>query len=149
MQRFLTPQELEQYPAWAAEQREPASAVRDEPITAPENRPICAEGSVVYLEDDHWFTVERIGQFDVHLRDEEAPLFGRAISREEFQRQLDANPRNGGMMLSEQQHEALVQAQTEQALSYIEDYLKDEFEITEPGLFGPDTHRFGLYHHGG
>lgn len=84
------------------------------------------------MEDDHRFTVERIGQFDVHLRDEEAPLFGRAISREEFQRQLDANPRNGGMMLSEQQHEALVQAQTEQALSYIEDYLKDEFEITEP-----------------
>ena len=36
------------------------------------------------------------------------------------------------MILSEQQHEALVQAQTEQALSYIEDYLKDEFEITEP-----------------
>ena len=132
MQRFLTPQELEQYSAWAAEQREPASAVRDEPSTVPENRSICAEGSVVYLEDDHRFTVERIGQFDVHLRDEEAPLFGRAISREEFQRQLDANPHNGGMMLSEQQHEALVQTQTEQALSYIEDYLKDEFEITEP-----------------
>lgn len=132
MQRFLTPQELEQYPTWGAEQREAASAVRDEPSTVPENRPICAEGSVVYLEDDHRFTVERIGQFDVHLRDEEVPLVGRAISREEFQRQLDANPRNGGMMLSEQQHEALVQAQTEQALSYIEDYLKDEFEITEP-----------------
>ena len=132
MQRFLTPQELEQYPAWAAEQREAASAVRDEPSTKPESRPICAEGSVVYLEDNHRFTVERIGQFDVHLRDEEVPLIGRAISREEFQRQLDANPRNGGMMLSEQQHEALVQAQTEQALSYIEDYLKDEFEITEP-----------------
>lgn len=132
MQRFLTPQELEQYPAWAAEQREPASAVRDEPSTIPESRPICAEGSVVYLEDDHRFTVERIGQFDVHLRDEEIPLFGCAISREEFQRQLDANPRNGGMMLSEQQRTALVQTQTEQALSYIEDYLKDEFEITEP-----------------
>lgn len=132
MQRFLTPQELEQYPAWAAEQQEAASTVRDDPSTVPENRPICAEDSVVYLEDDHRFTVERIGQFDVHLRDEEFPLVGRAISREEFQRQLDANPRNGGMMLSEQQHEALVQTQTEQALSYIEDYLKDEFEITEP-----------------
>ena len=105
MQRFLTQQELEQYPAWAAEQQEAASAVRDEPGNVPDTRPICAEGSVVYLEDDHRFTVERIGQFDVHLRDEEAPLFGRAISREEFQRQLDANPRNGGMMLSEQQHE--------------------------------------------
>ena len=116
MQRFLTKQELEQYPAWAAEQREAASAVRDEPGNVPDTRPICVEGSVVYLEDDHRFTVERIGQFDVHLRDEEAPLFGRAISREEFQRQLDANPHNGGMMLSEQQHEALVQAQTEQAL---------------------------------
>lgn len=132
MQRFLTPQELEQYPTWAAEQREVASVVRDEPGNVPDTRPICTEGSVVYLEDDHRFTVERIGQFDVHLRDEEVPLVGRAISREEFQRQLDANPRNGGMILSEQQHEALVQAQTEQALSYIEDYLKDEFEITEP-----------------
>lgn len=132
MQRFLTQQELEQYPAWAAEQRQVASVARDEPGNAPDTRPICAEGSVVYLEDDHRFTVERIGQFDVHLRDEEVPLVGRAISREEFQRQLDANPRNGGMMLSEQQHEVLVQAQTEQALSYIEDYLKDEFEITEP-----------------
>lgn len=107
MQRFLTPQELEQYPAWAAEQREVGSVAHDEPGNVPDNRPICAEGSVVYLEDDHRFTVERIGQFDVHLRDEEVPLFGRAISREEFQRQLDANPRNGGMMLSEQQHEAL------------------------------------------
>ena len=132
MQRFLTQQELEQYPAWAAEQREPASVVRDEPGTIPDTRPICTEGSVVYLEDDHRFTVERIEQFDVHLRDEEVPLIGRAISREEFQRQLDANPRNGGMMLSEPQRTALVQAQTEQALSYIEDYLKDEFEITEP-----------------
>ena len=118
MQRFLTPQELEQYPAWAAEQRKVASVVRDEPGNVPDTRPICAEGCVVYLEDDHRFTVERIGQFDVHLRDEEVPLVGRAISREEFQRQLDANPRNGGMMLSEQQHEALVQTQTEQALSY-------------------------------
>lgn len=95
MQRFLTPQELEQYPAWAAEQQEATSAVRDEPGTIPDTRPICAEGSVVYLEDDHRFTVERIGQFDVHLRDEEFPLVGRAISLEEFQRQLDANPRNG------------------------------------------------------
>ena len=99
MQRFLTQQELEQYPAWAAEQRKVASVVRDEPGTIPDTRPICAEGSVVYLEDDHRFTVERIGQFDVHLRDEEVPLIGRAISREEFQRQLDANPRNGGTKL--------------------------------------------------
>lgn len=60
MQRFLTQQELEQYPAWAAEQREAASVVRDEPRTVPESRPICAEGSVVYLEDDHRFTVECI-----------------------------------------------------------------------------------------
>lgn len=36
MQRFLTQQELEQYPAWAAEQREPASVVRDEPGTIPD-----------------------------------------------------------------------------------------------------------------
>ena len=36
------------------------------------------------------------------------------------------------MVLSEQQRESLVQEQREQALSYIEDYLKDEFEITEP-----------------
>ena len=57
MQRFLTPQELEQYPAWAAEQREVASVARDEPGNVPDTRPICAEGSVVYLRmttDSPW-----------------------------------------------------------------------------------------------
>lgn len=66
------------------------------------------------------------------LRNEDFPLVGRAVSREQFQQLLDANPHNGGMVLSEQQRESLVQEQREQALSYIEDYLKDEFEITEP-----------------
>lgn len=40
MQRFLTQQELEQYPAWAAEQQEAASAVRDEPGNVPDTRPV-------------------------------------------------------------------------------------------------------------
>ena len=45
MQRFLTPQELEQYPAWAAEQREAASAVRDEPGNVPDDREDAQEES--------------------------------------------------------------------------------------------------------
>ncbi len=46
------------------------------------------------------------------------------------------------MVLSEQQRESLVQEQREQALSYIEDYLKDEFEITEPDF--SDLTQIGL-----
>ena len=61
---------------------------------------------------------------------------------EQFQQLLDANPRTGGMVLSEQQRESLVQEQREQALSYIEDYLKDEFEITEPDF--SDLTQIGL-----
>ena len=99
-------------------------------------------GSTVYLENDQRFTVESIGQFDVHLRNEDFPLVGRAVSREQFQQLLDANPRNGGMVLSEQQREFLVQEQREQALSYIEDYLKDEFEITQPDF--SDLTKIGL-----
>lgn len=43
MQRFLTPQELEQYPTWAAEQREVASVVRDEPGNVPDTEAKKAE----------------------------------------------------------------------------------------------------------
>ena len=42
-----------------------------------EKRPLAA-GDTVYLENDHPFTVEEIGIFDVHLRDEDFPLIGRA-----------------------------------------------------------------------
>lgn len=43
MQRFLTPQELEQYPAWAAEQRKVASVVRDEPGNVPDAFAMCRQ----------------------------------------------------------------------------------------------------------
>ena len=58
-----------------------------------EKRPLAA-GDTVYLENDHPFTVEEIGIFDVHLRDEDFPLIGRAINRGEFARLLAANPKN-------------------------------------------------------
>lgn len=58
-----------------------------------EKRPLAA-GDTVYLENDHPFTVEEIGIFDVHLRDEDFPLIGRAINRAEFARLLAANPKN-------------------------------------------------------
>ena len=112
------------------------------PPPIPDKKPVCEVGSTVYLENDQRFTVESIGQFDVHLRNEDFPLVGRAVSREQFQQLLDTNPRNGGMVLSEQQRESLVQEQREQALSYIEDYLKDEFEITEPDF--SDLTQIGL-----
>lgn len=38
--------------------------------------------------------MEEIGIFDVHLRDEDFPLIGRAINRGEFARLLAANPKN-------------------------------------------------------
>ena len=126
--RYLTDAEREKMPAWINRQAESKPL----PPPIPDQKPVCEAGSTVYLENDQRFTVESIGQFDIHLRNEDFPLVGRAVSREQFQQLLDANPRNGGMVLSEQQRESLVQEQREQALSYIEDYLKDEFEITEP-----------------
>lgn len=57
-----------------------------------EKRPLAA-GDTVYLENDHPFTVEEIGIFDVHLRDEDFPLIGRAVNRAEFARLLAANPK--------------------------------------------------------
>ena len=128
MDRYLTDAEREKMPAWINRQAESKPL----PPPIPDQKPVCEVGSTVYLENDQRFTVESIGQFDVHLHNEDFPLVGRAVSREQFQQLLDANPRNGGMVLSEQQRESLVQEQREQALSYIEDYLKDEFEITEP-----------------
>ena len=128
MDRYLTDAEREKMPAWINRQAESKPL----PPPIPDQKPVCEVGSTVYLENDQRFTVESIGQFDIHLRNEDFPLVGRAVSREQFQQLLDANPRNGGMVLSEQQRESLAQEQREQALSYIEDYLKDEFEITEP-----------------
>ena len=138
MNRYLTDAEREKMPAWINRQAE------SKPLTPPlpDKKPVCETGSTVYLENDQRFTVESIGQFDVHLRNEDFPLVGRAVSREQFQQLLDANPRNGGMVLSEQQRESLVQEQREQALAYIEDYLKDEFEITEPDF--SDLTQIGL-----
>lgn len=65
-----------------------------------EKRPLAA-GDTVYLENDHPFTVEEIGIFDVHLRDEDFPLIGRAINRAEFARLLAANPKNQALAAPE------------------------------------------------
>lgn len=65
-----------------------------------EKRPL-AVGDTVYLENDHPFTVEEIGIFDVHLRDEDFPLIGRAINRAEFARLLAANPKNNELAAPE------------------------------------------------
>lgn len=65
-----------------------------------EKRPLAA-GDTVYLENDHPFTVEEIGIFDVHLRDEDFPLIGRAVSRAEFARLLAANPKNQALAAPE------------------------------------------------
>ena len=138
MDRYLTDAEREKMPAWINRQAESKPL----PPPIPDQKPVCEVGSTVYLENDQRFTVESIGQFDVHLRNEDFPLVGRAVSGEQFQQLLDANPRNGGMVLSEQQRESLVQEHREQALSYIEDYLKDEFEITQPDF--SDLTQIGL-----
>ena len=142
MNRYLTDAEREKMSERTNAQVESVPA----PTPIPNRKPICEVGSTVYLENDQRFTVESIGQFDVHLRNADFPLVGRAVSREQFQPLLDANPRNGGMMLPErQQTQSLAPEQPdqkEQALSYIEDYLKDEFEITEPDF--SDLTQIGL-----
>lgn len=65
-----------------------------------EKRPLAA-GDTVYLENDHPFTVDEIGIFDVHLRDEDFPLIGRAINRAEFARLLAANHKNNALAAPE------------------------------------------------
>ena len=67
-----------------------ACQARHQPKTPRKERPLAA-GDTVYLENDHPFTVEEIGIFDVHLRDEDFPLIGRAVNRAEFARLLAAN----------------------------------------------------------
>lgn len=128
MQRYLTPEEEKEYPVWLAQQQEkqPPRAV-----VVPEIKPVCAEGNVVYLENGQPFTVENIGKFDVHLRDENFPLISRAVSREQLQPLLDAEPRNGGMVLPEVPPIDRDSDQMKQALSYIADYLRNEFDITD------------------
>ena len=128
MQRYLTPEEEKEYPVWLAQQQEkqPPRAV-----VVPEVKPVCAEGSVVYLENGQPFTVENIGKFDVHLRDKNFPLISRAVSREQLQPLLDAEPRNGGMVLPEVPQIDRDSDQMKQALSYIADYLRNEFDITD------------------
>ena len=128
MQRYLTPEEEKEYPVWLAQQQEkqPARAV-----VVPEVKPVCAEGSVVYLENGQPFTVENIGKFDVHLQDEKFPLISRAVSREQLQPLLDAEPRNSGMVLPEVPQIDRDSDQMKQALSYIADYLRNEFDIMD------------------
>ena len=128
MQHYLTPEEEKEYPVWLAQQQEkqPPRAV-----VVPEVKPVCTEGSVVYLENGQPFTVENIGKFDVHLRDENFPLISRAVSREQLQPLLDAEPRNGGMVLPEVPQIDRDSNQMKQALSYIADYLRNEFDITD------------------
>lgn len=101
--QYLEPAEKEEYAIWAKEQqslRDARSAelehTEQQGDTAPlstEKRPV-AVGDVVSLEDDRAFTVEDIGTYDVHLRDEEFPLVGRAVNRTEFARLLRENPKN-------------------------------------------------------
>ena len=45
--------------------------------------------------------MEEIGIFDVHLRDEDFPLIGRAVNRGEFARLLAANPKNNALAAPE------------------------------------------------
>ena len=79
---------------------EEAFAEQHAPQKTPEKKPLAA-GDTVYLENDHPFTVEEIGIFDVHLRDKDFPLIGRAINRAEFARLLAANPKNNALAAPE------------------------------------------------
>ena len=70
MDRYLTDAEREKMPAWISRQAESKPL----PPPIPDKKPVCEVGSTVYLENDQRFTVESIGQFDVHLRNEDFPL---------------------------------------------------------------------------
>lgn len=90
-----------------------------------EKRPLAA-GDTVYLENDHPFTVEEIGIFDVHLRDEDFPLIGRAVNRAEFARLLAANPKNNALAAPD----TVVEGQVIEETSTLEEPV--EGEVLEP-----------------
>ena len=70
MDRYLTDAEREKMPAWINRQAESKPL----PPPIPDQKLVCEAGSTVYLENDQRFTVESIGQFDVHLRNEDEQL---------------------------------------------------------------------------
>uniref|UniRef100_UPI004027E6FC N-6 DNA methylase n=1 Tax=Gemmiger formicilis TaxID=745368 RepID=UPI004027E6FC len=90
-----------------------------------EKRPLAA-GDTVYLENDHPFTVEEIGIFDVHLRDEDFPLIGRAVNRAEFARLLAANPKNQALAAPD----TVVEGQVIEETDTPDEPVKDE--VLEP-----------------
>lgn len=103
-QRYLTQAELAQYPDWLEQQQkneaeQAAERVRRDAERAErQNEPVLqrpyAVGDVVYLEDDHAFTIEEIGLLDIQLQDNEIPLISRAINKNAFAVLLAQNPRN-------------------------------------------------------
>lgn len=56
-----------------------------------------AVGDRIYLEGKP-YTIEQIGGADLQLRDENFPLIGRAVSREDFDRHLRRDVRNAGLI---------------------------------------------------
>lgn len=94
-----------------------------------EKRPLAA-GDTVYLENDHPFTVEEIGIFDVHLRDEDFPLIGRAINRGEFARLLAANPKNQALAAPELRNAP----DTGEAAEVVEGEVLEPVEETSSGF---------------
>lgn len=94
-----------------------------------EKRPLAA-GDTVYLENDHPFTVEEIGIFDVHLRDEDFPLIGRAVNRAEFARLLAANPKNNALAAPD----TVVEGQVIEETSTLEEPTEEPAEETSSGF---------------
>ena len=91
-----------------------------------------APGDVVYLENDKPFTVENVGVFDVHLRDETFPLIGRAISHEELARLLAADSRNEKFALSTTYTEEISDEELNaEPISIVEDGTVKTFSDTE------------------
>ena len=102
-----------------------------------------AVGDTIYLEDDRPFTVERIGLFDIHLRDESFPLISRAISRKELAQLLEGNPDNSAFTLPEEQkpaEEKDLPHSEESPSAFVEQVMQDVERISaqeEPYQYEP------------
>ncbi|MBQ8610082.1 MAG: hypothetical protein IJ412_00095, partial [Oscillospiraceae bacterium] len=105
-------------------------------------------GDTVRLENGSIFTIEDVGRFDVHLRDESFPLISRAISRKDFGAVLEKDVRNHNLLppptdvrLNEVAAESIEPVKDEsedgEESSFAEQVIEDVEALAEPYHYEP------------
>lgn len=105
-------------------------------------------GDTVWLENGSVFTIEDVGRFDVHLRDESFPLISRAISRKDFGAVLEQDTRNHILLppptdvqLNEVAAESIEPVKNEsedgEETSFVDQVIEDAEALAEPYYYEP------------